>query len=332
MEFDDYEILPSNNAAIHMMAGAAAGIMEHCIIYPLDSVKTRMQSLQPNPKATYHSLTDGLCKMVRYEGVFRPVRGMTAVVCGAGPAHALYFSCYEKMKRVFSGTETGAHSPISQGAAGCLATLVHDAVMTPTDVIKQRMQMFSSPYRNTVDCMRRIWQREGVWAFYRSYSTQLTMNIPFQSIHFMTYEFMQDVTNEKRTYNPKAHVVSGAVAGAFAAAITTPLDVCKTLLNTQERETLHVIKKSHVNGLFNAAMTVYKFKGLKGYFQGLQARVVSQVPSTAVAWSVYEFFKYVLQSKHALTDQTVDHSNPTPSQEDLLPTSTGAIGAAPTPL
>lgn len=39
MEFDDYESLPSNSVANHMLAGAAAGIMEHCILYPLDSVK-----------------------------------------------------------------------------------------------------------------------------------------------------------------------------------------------------------------------------------------------------------------------------------------------------
>ncbi|XP_076340491.1 mitoferrin-2-like isoform X2 [Tachypleus tridentatus] len=289
---------------------------------------TRMQSLQPNPKATYHSMSDALYKMVRYEGVLRPVRGMSAVVCGAGPAHALYFSCYEKMKRVFSGTETGAHSPISQGAAGCLATLLHDAVMTPADVIKQRMQMFSSPYKSCLDCVMRIWQKEGLWAFYRSYSTQLTMNIPFQSLHFMTYEFMQDLTNDERLYNPKAHVVAGAVAGGFSAAVTTPLDVCKTLLNTQERETLHLTKQSHINGLFNAAMTVYKFRGLGGYFQGLQARVVSQMPSTAVAWSVYEFFKYVLRCQRSLTDQTHEHSNPTHIQEDLLPST--AVNMAPT--
>lgn len=74
-----------------------------------------MQSLKPNPKAAYRSVPDALYKMVRYEGVLRPVRGMTAVVVGAGPAHALYFSCYEKMKRVFSGTLHGAHNPIAQG-------------------------------------------------------------------------------------------------------------------------------------------------------------------------------------------------------------------------
>lgn len=60
------------------------------------------------------------------------------------------------------------------------------------------------------------------------------MNVPFQSLHFVSYEFCQNITNPDRSYNPSAHMVSGAIAGGVAAALTTPLDVCKTLLNTQE--------------------------------------------------------------------------------------------------
>lgn len=39
MNFDDYETLPTNNVLTHMTAGAIAGVMEHCVMYPLDSVK-----------------------------------------------------------------------------------------------------------------------------------------------------------------------------------------------------------------------------------------------------------------------------------------------------
>ena len=39
MDFDEYEQLPTANVSTHMMAGAFAGVMEHCIMYPVDSVK-----------------------------------------------------------------------------------------------------------------------------------------------------------------------------------------------------------------------------------------------------------------------------------------------------
>ncbi|KFM78170.1 Mitoferrin-2, partial [Stegodyphus mimosarum] len=295
MDFDDYEHLPNSSVSTHMVAGAFAGIMEHCVMYPLDSVKTRMQTLKPNPEAKYRSITEALFKMIRNEGILRPVRGMSAVVVGAGPAHALYFSTYEKMKRFLSGTPHG--NALTQGLAGATSTLIHDAIMNPCDVVKQRMQMYNSPYKTCSECFSKVWKAEGVRAFYRSYTTQLTMNIPFQSIHFITYEFCQDLTNHQRNYNPLAHVTSGAIAGAFAAAVTTPLDVCKTLLNTQEQKALQFTKQAHISGLVNAVVTIYRFSGPKGYFRGLQARVLYQVPSTAIAWSVYEFFKHALVLK-----------------------------------
>lgn len=39
MNFDDYENLPTPSAATNMMAGAAAGVLEHCVMYPMDSIK-----------------------------------------------------------------------------------------------------------------------------------------------------------------------------------------------------------------------------------------------------------------------------------------------------
>ncbi|XP_028279222.1 mitoferrin-2 isoform X2 [Parambassis ranga] len=178
--------------------------------------------------------------------------------------------------------------------------------MNPAEVVKQRMQMYNSPYRGVLDCVRAIWQKEGPAAFYRSYTTQLTMNVPFQALHFMTYEYLQELLNPHRQYNPSSHMFSGALAGAIAAAATTPLDVCKTLLNTQESLTIGSQSSGQgssqgahrqISGLAHAFRTVYRLGGLQGFFKGVQARVIYQMPSTAISWSVYEFFKYGL-TKH----------------------------------
>ncbi|NXH17925.1 MFRN1 protein, partial [Bucco capensis] len=306
MEGEEYESLPSGaSLGTHMMAGAVAGIMEHTVMYPVDSVKTRMQSLQPDPKAQYRSVYEALKKIVLTEGFWRPLRGINVTMLGAGPAHAMYFACYEQMKKSLSEIlQQGGNSHLANGVAGSVATLLHDAVMNPAEVVKQRMQMFNSPYKSVLGCVRTVQKTEGFGAFYRSYTTQLTMNIPFQAIHFITYEFMQEQINPHRDYNPSSHILSGAVAGAVAAAATTPLDVCKTLLNTQENMALSSLNiTGHLSGMVNAFKTVYQLGGLWGYFRGVQARVIYQMPSTAIAWSVYEFFKYFL-TKHKLERRT----------------------------
>ncbi|EAW63614.1 mitoferrin-1 isoform X2 [Homo sapiens] len=258
-----------------------------------------MQSLSPDPKAQYTSIYGALKKIMRTEGFWRPLRGVNVMIMGAGPAHAMYFACYENMKRTLNDVfHHQGNSHLANGIAGSMATLLHDAVMNPAEVVKQRLQMYNSQHRSAISCIRTVWRTEGLGAFYRSYTTQLTMNIPFQSIHFITYEFLQEQVNPHRTYNPQSHIISGGLAGALAAAATTPLDVCKTLLNTQENVALSLANISgRLSGMANAFRTVYQLNGLAGYFKGIQARVIYQMPSTAISWSVYEFFKYFLTKR-----------------------------------
>lgn len=62
---------------------------------------------------------------------------------------------------------------------------------------------------------------------------------------------------------------------------------------------LHCLKKPlqrcyFFRGIADGIRTIYLFRGLSGFLRGIQARVLFQVPSTALSWSVYEFFKYIL--------------------------------------
>lgn len=47
--------------------------------------------------------------MVKNEGILRPIRGLPAVVAGAGPAHALYFASYEFAKESLTNFTTQHH-------------------------------------------------------------------------------------------------------------------------------------------------------------------------------------------------------------------------------
>lgn len=62
-------------------------------------------------------------------------------------------------------------------------------------------------------------------------------------------------------------MTAGAAAGAAAAALTTPLDVCKTLLNTQEDGV------GKTRGLVQAVKKVYVVAGVPGFFKGMQPRI-----------------------------------------------------------
>ena len=67
-------------------------------------------------------------------------------------------------------------------------------------------------------------------------NTNLIANhkLKFQAAVVTTYSVCQRTLNPEGLYNPNIHFLAGAVAGGVACAVTMPLDVCKTLLNTQE--------------------------------------------------------------------------------------------------
>ncbi|XP_028040575.1 mitoferrin-like isoform X2 [Bombyx mandarina] len=243
-----------------------------------------MQSLRTAHNST---ISETFRYMVQREGLLRPIRGMSAVVLGAGPAHACFFATYEHCKLTLSQMTRHRHDHITHGLSGCLASLIHDAVSNPAEVVKQRLQMLNSPYRGVWECARHVYRAEGLRAFYRSYGTQIAMNVPFQALHFVTYEWCQSVLNPARKYDPRAHALSGAAAGALAAAATTPLDVCKTVLNTQE-------SAARADGLLEAASQVMRATGPLGFFKGVQARVLYQMPAAAICWLTYETFKHML--------------------------------------
>lgn len=169
--------------------------------------------------------------------------------------------------------------------------------MNPFDVIKQRMQVHGSTYRSISECARHVFRTEGLRAFYVSYPTTLTMTVPFTALQFTAYESITKFMQKRResTYDPLTHCTAGGLAGGVAAAATTPLDVIKTLLQT--RGTANDAEIRHARGLFDAAGIIWRREGAKGFFRGMNARVVTAAPSTAICWSAYEVAKaYFIKS------------------------------------
>lgn len=317
----DYEALPEDASIVaHLSAGAFAGIMEHTVMYPIDSIKTRMQMVASGNPAT--SVILSISRISSTEGAYALWRGVSSVVVGAGPAHAVYFSVFEATKTMLVNRTTGSNSnkivtdeshPLIASGAGIAATVASDALMTPFDVLKQRMQVGdkislqgatastnTSKVTNTsgsksVKLFRTagsIYRREGLSAFYISYPTTLFTNIPFAALNFGFYEYLSSILNPDNTYNPYYHCVSGAIAGGIAAALTNPLDCIKTALQTRGISNNETMRS--VNGFFSAAKALYRQGGMGAFGRGLRPRIIFNVPSTAISWTAYEMAKEIL--------------------------------------
>jgi solute carrier family 25 iron transporter 28/37 len=170
---------------------------------------------------------------------------------GCIPAHALYFSVFEAAKKAYGADNVG-HNPIAAAMTGATAAFSHDLIMTPFDTIKQRMQL--GYYKNIFHCIREVNRVEGFRSFYLSLPTTLAMNLPQGSIVIAVNESMRKMflgrnSDPKAPLSVTASLISGSVAGGVAALITTPMDVIKTRLQTQnlapcsERQIVEMVAK-----------------------------------------------------------------------------------------
>lgn len=193
-----------------------------------------------------------------------------------------------------------------------------DVLFSAVDVVKQRMQL--GYYANVRHCVRSIVRTEGFVALYRSLPLTVLMNIPYAGIMVSINESMRTILRpfepevDGSAHSSQIHMVtalfSGAVGGGVAAALTTPLDVVKTRLQTQSLQPCPIKQKALENvvkGVDMSALHVRKYRsaiqtittviaeeGMKGLLRGWLPRVLTNAPAAGISWAVYEGVKNFL--------------------------------------
>lgn len=288
----DYEALPSSAPlSYQLLAGAFAGIMEHTVLFPIDAIKTRIQSA--SGQSVSRSLLNQISRISSLEGSLALWKGVQSVILGAGPAHAVYFATYEFSKDyLIPEEEKETYQPVKTAISGAMATIAADALMNPFDTLKQRLQL--NTQASVWDLTKRIYRTEGISAFYVSYPTTLVMNVPFAAFNFMIYDTASKFFNPTHTYNPFIHCLCGGLSGATCAAVTTPLDCIKTVLQVKGSKKLEVQAMKDATNFRTAALALYRTFGWRGFWRGLKPRIIANMPATAISWTAYEMAKHFL--------------------------------------
>ncbi|WFC95768.1 S-adenosylmethionine transporter [Malassezia brasiliensis] len=204
-----------------LIAGAASGMSVDLLFYPIDTIKTRLQSAQ------------GFWKAGGFTGVYR---GMGSVAVGSAPGASIFFVTYESLKSYLSRTfypghakDAKAMSPFVHMTSASIAEVAACLVRVPTEVVKSRQQTAAYGRISSLTAFRQVVAGEGVAGLYRGFGGTILREIPFTCIQFPLYEFLKHKA-AGRAKEPTwwQAAATGSVAGSVAAAMTTPLDVIKT--------------------------------------------------------------------------------------------------------
>jgi len=257
-----------------LMAGGMAGTAVDVFLFPLDTVKTRLQSPQGFLAA----------------GGFRRIyAGIGPAALGSAPNAALFFCTYDTIKRQATnkfGLADSAGLHMGAASAGEVAACL---IRVPTEIVKQRRQAGQA---SGLAIVRATLQSEGVLGLYRGYFTTLAREIPFSLIQFPLWEFLKKRVahaSGQETAQPWQASLCGAFAGGFSAAATTPLDVAKTRIMLAQAGS-----KEATLGTLGVIRLVFAERGVGGLFAGVTPRVTWISIGGAVFFGVYEKAKSVL--------------------------------------
>ncbi|KAL8859472.1 MAG: hypothetical protein Q9178_004150 [Gyalolechia marmorata] len=231
-----------------LIAGAFAAFTVDLLVYPLDTIKTRLQS--PDYRRLY--TTNGATNRSLFRGLYQ---GIGSVVLATLPSSGAFFTTYESTKTLLhainptlpSSTTPLVPLPILHAAASSTGELVSCFILTPAEVLKQNAQMVvrgssSSSTTHAFDghATRQAFNkfRNNPSQLWRGYTALVARNLPFTAMQFPLFEFLRTKIYRLRERKGlksgslletgMVTAISAGAAGTLAAVVTTPIDVVKT--------------------------------------------------------------------------------------------------------
>ncbi|MCJ1405698.1 hypothetical protein MMC11_008927 [Xylographa trunciseda] len=248
-----------------LLAGAFAAFSVDLLVYPLDTIKTRVQS--PDYKRLYTNASTNTVNRSLFRGLYQGIGSVviaTVPSCKKGaegyfeqtanfrPLAGAFFTTYEGAKSFLhrlnpsNGTNGSPMfpTPFIHSVASSVAELVSCFILTPAEVLKQNAQMVQKSAsastqafdaNATIQALRRFKKPSQLW---RGYTTLAARNLPFTAMQFPMFEHLKQAILSYRqqhgidrgTLLEKGMItaVAAGTAGSIAAVITTPVDVVKT--------------------------------------------------------------------------------------------------------
>ncbi|OQE27605.1 hypothetical protein PENSTE_c004G10389 [Penicillium steckii] len=185
------------------LSGGLGGMVAQCFVYPLDTLKFRMQCSTVEGGLRGNKLIAATARKVwNANGLLGFFRGLPLGLVGMFPYAAIDLSTFEYLKRALLARQARIKQcheddvPLNNfvtGAIGALSGGLSASVVYPLNVMRTRLQaqgtvLHPSTYSSITDVARRTLQTEGPRGFYKGLTPNLLKVAPAVSISYVVYE------------------------------------------------------------------------------------------------------------------------------------------------
>ncbi|ODA77967.1 hypothetical protein RJ55_06570 [Drechmeria coniospora] len=307
------------------LAGGFAGCAAKTMVAPLDRVKILFQASNPQ-FAKYSGSSFGVATAIKdiyhSEGGRGLYRGHSATLLRIFPYAGIKFLAYEQIRSLLI-PDKHHETPLRRLLSGSLAGVTSVFFTYPLEVVRVRLAFETKrDGRSSLTSICRQIYREhpaavektatsrqaGLVNFYRGFLPTLLGMLPYAGMSFLTHDTVSDLLRHpsiaERTTLPRttswpadkpaplrswAELSAGGIAGLISQTASYPLEVIRRRMQVGG-----AVGDGRRLKLGETARTIFRERGIRGFFVGLTIGYVKVIPMVAVSFYTYERMKLVL--------------------------------------
>ncbi|KAJ8394213.1 hypothetical protein AAFF_G00047960 [Aldrovandia affinis] len=303
--------------------GGAAGVL---VGHPFDTVKVRLQ-VQSIDKPLYRGTFHCFQAIVRQESMFGLYKGIGSPMMGLTFINAIVFGVQGNTMRWLRHD-----TPLNQFLAGAAAGALQSVICSPMELAKTRMQMQGTGekrastrrvYKNSLDCLARIYGKEGVRGINRGLLATFVRETPAFGVYFLTYDVLTRslACEPDNPYLIPKLLFAGGMAGVTSWLSTYPVDVIKSRIQADG-----VGGVNRYSGIADCVRQSWREEGWRVFTRGLTSTLLRAFPVNATTFATVTLFLMYMRGD----ERGVKDCEPTPASTPApTPASTPAPAPAP---
>ena len=266
-----------------VFAGGISGILEVSFSYPFEFLKCYMQLYPEISRGGIIKTTKGIHSSHGYLGFYR---GFQALALFSFPRVGSRFGSYEYASHHWFTDKSTTSDILSGFFAGTMEALI---ALIPMETLKTKQihDQVSETfiYNGIFHQIYLITTTEGPRGLYQGVGPTVIKLGQNMSMRFTMYNKFVKYFEELMPRMP-AMMLSGGLAGGISVYVTNPVDVVKTNMQGMEAHKF--------DGAMDCMRKIMRNEGVKGFYKGVNPRLIRVVMENALSFTIYEHVKEVV--------------------------------------
>lgn len=276
-------------AVVHTIAGAIAGSSGAIAVYPIDYVKSQLQT--EVGRAKYADGIEAAIDIVKTSplGPLALYRGVLVNIVGIAPEKTIKLSANDIVRTAIQA-QLGYLPLAGEIVAGGIAGMTQVCVTNPLEVVKVRMQTSDMGLKEVFG------QMKGLGDLYQGAAACVVRDSVFSAVLFPLYAHAKVAAAavllaftgpEGTPPSFLGDLLAGSLAAFPSALIATPADVVKTRIQQAKEEGAEPTHDDDA-GFLEVAQSILANEGPEVFFSGSLERIVRSVPQFGVTLAMFD--------------------------------------------